>query len=151
MSQKQSQAIRTLVRWRAFQEALAERECQQASARAVAAQISVDEAQAVADTVERRRDELLAERSIDLGLMLAIADFEQKAWDEVRIRTEALDEANGERDQALAAHLQTRSRTRVAETRCERVVALEDDQEEKRIFDRMASLIAAGAREARHD
>lgn len=151
MSRKQSQAIRTLVRWRAFQEALAERECQQASARVVAARIAVDEAQAVADTVERRRDELLAERAIDLGLMLAIADFVQRAWDEVRIRTEALDDASRERDQALAAHLQARSRTRVAETRCERVVALEDDQEEKRIFDRMASLIAAGAKEARHD
>ncbi len=151
MSQKPSQAIRTLVRWRAFQEALAERECQQASARVVEAQLAVDEAQAVADTVERRRDELLAERSIDLGLMLAIADFEQRAWDEVHARTDVRDEAERGREQALAAHLQIRSRMRVAETRCDRVVALENDQEEKRIFDRMASLIAAGAKEARHD
>jgi hypothetical protein len=151
MSQKPSHAIRTLVRWRAFQEALAERECQQASARVVEAQAAVDEAQAVADAIERRRDALLAERAIDLGLMLAIADFEQRAWDEVRARTGTLDEARQARELALSAHLQTRSRMRVAETRCDRVVALENDQEEKRIFDRMASLIAAGTKEAHHD
>lgn len=151
MSRKASQAIRTLVRWRAFQEALAERECQQATARVVEAKAAVDEAQAAADTVQRRRDALLAERSIDLGMMLAIADFEQRAWNEVRNRTHALEEAERAREQALAAHLQARTRTRVAETRCDRLVALENDQEEKRIFDRMASLIAAGAKEANHD
>jgi hypothetical protein len=151
MSQKPSQAIRTLVRWRAFQEALAERACQQASVRVVEAQTAVDHAQAVADAVQRRRDELLAERAIDLGLMLAIADFEQRAWDEVRARTDVLDGAKRGREVALAAHLQARTRTRVADTRCDRVVALENDQDEKRIFDRMASLIAAGPKEARHD
>ncbi len=151
MSQKPSHAIRTLVRWRAFQEALAERECQQASLRVVEARNAVDEAQAVVDAIEKRRDELLAERIIDLGLMSEIAGFEQRAWDVVRTRTDALDEATQARDQALAAHLQTRSRTRVAETRCDRVVAAENDQEEKRMFDRMASLIAAGTKETRHD
>jgi hypothetical protein len=151
MSQKQSQAIRTLVRWRAFQEALAQRECQQASAQVVQAQNAVDEARAVADEIEHRRDALLAERSIDLGLMVAIADFEQRAWDEVRSRTETLDAAERARELALAEHLQTRTRTRVAGTRCDRVVALENDQDEKRIFDRMASLIAAGTKEAHHD
>lgn len=151
MSQKQSQAIRTLVRWRAFQEALAERESRQASARVVRAQTAVDQAQGVADAVQRRRDALLAEHAIDLGLMLAIADFEQRAWDEVRARTDVLEGAERERDQALAAHLQARTRTRVADTRRDRVVALENDQEEKRIFDRMASLIAAGSKETYHD
>ena len=43
------------------------------------------------------------------------------------------------------------ARTRVAEARCDRVVALENDQDEKRMFDRMASLIAAGTKETRHD
>jgi hypothetical protein len=151
MSRKPSHAIRTLVRWRAFQEALAERECQQASLRVVEAQNVVNEAQAVVDAIERRRDELLAERIIDLGLMSEIAGFEQRAWDVVRIRTDAHDEAMHAREQALAAHLQTRTRTRVAEARCDRVVALENDQDEKRMFDRMASLIAAGTKEARHD
>lgn len=151
MSRKPSHAIRTLVRWRAFQEALAERECQQASLRVIEAQTIVDEAQAVVDAIERRRDELLAERIIDLGLMLEIAGFEQRAWHEVHIRTDALDEARHTREQALAAHLQTRTRTRVAKARCDRVVALENDQDEKRMFDRMASLIAAGTKETRHD
>lgn len=151
MSAKPSHAIRTLVRWRAFQEALAERECQQASARVVEAQAAVDQAQARADAIERRRETLLAEPAIDLGLMSAIADFEQRAWDEVSARTGALDEATHAREQALAAHLQARTRTRVAETRCDRVVAQENDHEEKRIFDRMASLIAAGTKETHHD
>jgi ribosomal protein S20 len=59
MSAKQSTAIRTLVRWREFQEALAERECQQASARVLEAQSAVDEAQSVAAAIQARRDELV--------------------------------------------------------------------------------------------
>ena len=73
MSRKPSHAIHTLVRWRAFQEALAERECQQASAHVVKAQSAVDEAQAKADAIENRRDALLAEPAIDLGIACAIA------------------------------------------------------------------------------
>jgi hypothetical protein len=151
MSRKPSHAIRTLVRWRAFQEALAERECQQASLRVVEAQGAVDAAQAVVDAIEKRRDELLAERVIDLGLMSEIAGFEQRAWDEVRVRDDALGEAIHARAQALAMHLETRTRTRVAEARSDRLVAMENDQDEKRMFDRMASLIAAGTKEIDHD
>lgn len=151
MSRKPSHAIRTLVRWRAFQEALAERECQQASLRVVEAQSEVDEAQAVVDAIEKRRDELLAERVIDLGLMSEIAGFEQRAWDEVRVRNDALGEARHARAQALTAHLQTRTRKRVAEARSDRLEAVENDQDEKRMFDRMASLIAAGTKETDHD
>lgn len=151
MSRKASHAIRTLVRWRAFQEALAERECQQASLRVVEAQNAVDDAQAVVDAIEKRRDELLAERVIDLGLMSEIAGFEQRACDALGVRNDVLAEARHAREQALAAHLQTRTRTRVAEARCDRVVALENDQDEKRMFDRMASLIAAGTKETDHD
>jgi hypothetical protein len=151
MSAKQSTAIRTLVRWRAFQEALAERECQQASARVLDAQSAVDEAQSVATAIQHRRDELLGARALDLGLLQAVDEFEQRAADDVRARTDTLDDANRVRDDAISEHLQARARSRVAETRCDRVVLQENDLEEKRLFDRMASLIAVGAMENRHD
>lgn len=151
MSAKQSTAIRTLVRWRAFQEALAERECQQAAARVLEARAAVDEAQAVVDVIQRRRDELLGAQALDLGWLRAVDEFEQRAADEVRARTDTLDAANRVRDDAVSEHLQARSRSRVAETRCDRVVMQENDLEEKRLFDRMASLIAVVAQENRHD
>ena len=151
MSAKQSTAIRTLVRWRAFQEALAERECQQASARVLEARAAVDEAQSVVDAIRSRRDELLGAQALDLGWLRAVDEFEQRAAEVVRARTDALDEASRVRDAALSEHLQARAHSRVAGTRCDRVVLQENDLEEKRLFDRMASLIAVGTMESRHD
>lgn len=151
MSAKQSTAIRTLVRWRAFQEALAERECQQASARVLEARAAVDEAESVVAAIRSRRDELLGAQALDLGWLRAVDEFEQRAADEVRARTDTLDDANRVREEAVSEHLQARSRSRVAETRCDRVVMQENDLEEKRLFDRMASLIAVVAQENRHD
>lgn len=151
MSGKQSSAIRTLVRWRAFQEALAERERQQTSAREARAKSVLDEAEAVAAAIRSRRDELLGARTIDLAVLQAVGEFERIAADDVQARTDALNDARRENEEAVSAHMQARSRSRVAETRLDRVVAQERDLDEKRLFDRMASLIAAGAMEKRHD
>ena len=151
MSANRSVAIGKLVRWRAFQEAIAERAYQQASAQALEAQRATESAQAAADAIVQRRDALLAERAIDLALLQAIGDFEMQAAEFVRQRRDAQREAERVRDDALAAHLEARARTRVAETRFDEVAAQERDQEEKRMFDRMASLLVAAGGGSSHD
>lgn len=143
MSAKRSAAIGTLVRWRAFQEAIAEREYQQASARVLDASAKVDEAQAKAEAIAAHREDMLGRGALDLALLQAVAGFEHRALDVVREKTEVLDECTAGRDRALEGHLRARSATRVAETRRDEVAAEENDVEEKRIFDRMASLIVA--------
>lgn len=145
MSARYAPAISTLVRWRAFEEALAERGCQQASARVLAANDALDKASAVAETIARRRDELLSAGALDLTLLQAVAEFEGLARDEESRRRDALRQCERERDEAIAAHLDARTRTRVAETRRDRVVAEARDQEEKKLFDQMASLLVATA------
>jgi hypothetical protein len=145
MSARHAPAISTLVRWRAFEEALAERSCQQASARVLAANDAHEKASAAADSIARRRDELLSAGALDLTLLQAVAEFEGLARDEEDRRREALRQRERERDEAITAHVDARTRTRVAETRRDRIVAEARDQEEKRLFDQMASLLVASA------
>lgn len=145
MSDRYAPAISRLVRWRAFQEALAERSCQQAAARVLAASDAHEKACAAADSIARRRDELLSAGALDLTLLLAVAEFEGLARDEQTRRLDALRERERESKEAIAAHVDARTRTRVAETRRDRVVAEARDQEEKRLFDQMASLLVASA------
>lgn len=145
MSARYAPAISTLVRWRAFEEALAERSCQQASARVLAASDAHEKACAAADAIARRRDELLSAGALDLTLLQAVAEFEGLARDEQARRLDALRERERQREEAIAAHVDARTRTRVAETRRDRVVAEARDQEEKKLFDQMASLLAASA------
>jgi hypothetical protein len=143
MNQRHAPAISTLVRWRAFQEAVAERVCQQAAGRVLESATALQSARTDADVIVRRRSEMLDAGMIDLGLLQIVAEFERKAWDVVDARRETLRMHERERDDALAEHLAARTRTQVAETRRDRVVAEARDQEEKRLFDRMASLLVA--------
>lgn len=151
MSEMRSLAIRKLVRWRAFQEALSERESRRAAARVARAQDALDAARASADAVARRREDALSQGAIDLGLLRALGEFEQRAHDEVRDSDEALRRAIEAREEARSAHVNARSRLRVARTRGDREAELERDREEKRLFDRMAALIAVRATENDHD
>lgn len=145
MNQRQAPAISTLVRWRAFQEAVAERACQQAARHVLESSSALESAVDDANAIERRREAMLDAGLIDLTLLQAIADFEHRAWDVVDVRKEALRDRERERDDAVAEHLSARSRTRVAETRRDAILAAIADQEEKRMFDRMASLIVASS------
>jgi hypothetical protein len=151
MSNERSRAIGTLVRWRAFQEALAERESLRAAALAAAAQSALDASEAVAEAISRRREGLLGGGAVDLGMLQAIAEFEHRARDQVRDRRDSSTKAKKSRDEAVALHLSARSRLRVAETRCDREITIESEREEKRVFDRMAALIVASAVEKKHD
>lgn len=145
MSGRHAPAISTLVRWRAFQEALAERACQEASGRVVEANAEHAKARDAATAIEGRRVEMLSAPALDLTLLQAVAEFERLAWDEEAVRRGALRERERERDEALSAHLDARTRTRVAETRRDRVVAEARDREEKKLFDQMSSLLVASA------
>lgn len=145
MNQRQAPAISTLVRWRAFQEAVAERACQHTARRVLESSSALESAVDDANAIERRREVMLDAGLIDLTLLQAIADFERRAWDAVDVRKEALRNHERERDDAVAEHLSARSRTRVAETRRDATLAAIADQEEKRMFDRMSSLIVASS------
>lgn len=145
MNDRHAPAISTLVRWRVFQEALAERNCQQASGRVLQANAEHAKARDAATMISGRREELLSGGALDLTLLQAVAEFERVAWDEEALRRDALRACERARDEALATHLDARTRTRVAETRRDRVVAEARDQEEKRMFDQMASLLVASA------
>ena len=145
MSNRQAPAISTLVRWRAFQEALAERSCQEATGRVAKARDEHATACEAAATIGRRREDMLSAGILDLALLQAIAEFEREAWDEQVARRDALHERERERDEALSAHFDARTRTRVAESRHDRIAAELRDHEEKKLFDQMASLLVASA------
>lgn len=137
-------AVSTLLRWRAFREALAERDRIAVAAELHEAGARRDEAQSVAAGVARHREALLSAPNVDLGLLQRVAACETRALDDVRDRLDALAACEQRHDDARAAHLRARADVRVAETRHARLSAEAADLEEKRMFDRMASLVAAG-------
>jgi hypothetical protein len=151
MANDRSQAIDKLRRWRAFQESIAQREHRRALVSAAEAEKAVEEAKRVAEMIESRRHHLMAAPSLDLGLLYAVSEFEQMAWDKVHACVEASDQADIVRDRARERHAQARSRTQVADARHERIAAIDQDAEDKRIYDRMAALVAALPMRASHD
>lgn len=144
MSDTALAAVSTLLRWRAFREALAERDRIAVAAELHEAGDRRDEAQSVAAGVARHREALLSAPNVDLGLLQRVAACETRALDDVRDRLDALVACEQRHDDVRAAHLRARADVRVAETRHARLSAEAADLEEKRMFDRMASLVAAG-------
>ncbi len=136
-------AVSSLVRWRAFREALAERDRDAAAAAVRVAAQSRDDAEVAAEVIARRREGVLTAPNFDLALLQAVSAFETRALDDVAARTDAL--AERAREYALARDAQVRARAdvRVAESRHGRLLAEAADRDEKRMFDRMASLIVA--------
>lgn len=144
-------AVSSLVRWRAFREALAERDRDAAAAAVRAAAQSRDEAQAAAEAMGRRRESMLTAPNLDLALLQAVAAFETVALDDAAACTDALAERTREHALARDAQMHARGDVRVAKSRHGRLLAEAADHEEKRMFDRMASLIAAATGDDSHD
>lgn len=135
-------ALASLVRWRAFREALAERDREAAAAQVRTAQTRCDDADAAVAAIARRRDAVLSAPQLDLDLLQAVSAFETRALDDAASCADALADRERGLERACDAQLRARADLRVAESRHRRLVAEEADREEKRLFDRMASLMA---------
>lgn len=144
MSDTALSAVSTLLRWRAFREALAERDRIAVAAELREAVARRDEARSIAAGVARHREALLSAPDLDLGLLQRVAACEMRALDDVSDRLDALNACERRHEDARASHLRARADVRVAETRHARLSAAAADLEEKRMFDRMASLVACG-------
>lgn len=143
MSRKPSAAVATLLRWREFEEARASetflRRCHETGL----ALERMQQAQAALDAIHARREQVLADQRVDLSLLQAIDAFEAQAWSRLDTRRDEHAAALRQQQAAQDQHVAARAGTRVAETRHERLRAEEREQEEKRMFDRMADLYAS--------
>lgn len=151
MSRSHHAAVATLVRWRSLQEAVAETASRRALAEVHMARTAREHAEASADAIDARRVQALSTGQLDMGLLDALGVFAAHARDALAARDAALTEAEAHRDEAIARQWEARTQTRVASTRHARLAAQERDAEDKRIFDRMAALIAATPREHADD
>lgn len=142
MKEDGCEAVSSLVRWRAFREALAERDRDAAAAAVRAAERCRDDAVAAAEAIARRRESVLTATNLDLALLEAVAAFETRALDDAAACADAFAERTRAHALARDAQLRARADVRVAESRHGRLLAEAADREEKRMFDRMASLIA---------
>lgn len=142
MSARKIAAVRALGRWRAFQEALAERRNLQAAAAVCDARSTLAEAQACAVAIVRRRMDMLVSSQLDPGQLQFVAGMEEGAWHAVAHRQSQLACAEDAAATAQEAHLHARAQTRVVDSRRERLTAAEEDFLEKQRFDRMAALRA---------
>jgi len=136
-------AVSSLVRWRAFREALAARDRDAAAAAVRAAETRRDAAEDAAAVIARRRETVLSAPHLDLSLLQAVATFETRAFDDLTACSEALAERVRTHADARDAQRRARADVRVAESRRDRLLAEAADGEEKRLFDRMASLMSA--------
>lgn len=151
MSARRIDAIVALGRWRAFQQALAERRRLQATRVLADARTALAQTHAVAVSIGLRRQAMWAEPNLDLARLQFIAGIEQHAWDAVAEReTHAADAEIAERA-ACAAHRDARARSRVVDSRRGRWIAADTDRREKQQFDRMAALRAARVGGERND
>jgi hypothetical protein len=135
-----SAAIATLVRWREFQEAQSRVDLMSLACDTMAARECSDQSQTSVDDVRSQLGELFAQSRLDLSLLQHGAQIEDAAWQNLQAARMALSQASEREAIAQASHLQARAKTRVADSRRQRITAEELDREEKTAFDRMAEL-----------
>lgn len=151
MSRTRSDAVATLARWRALQEAVAEGAARRAVAGAHLARDVREAAEGQANAIDARCVVALGAGPLDLAMLGVMGALSSQAREVLADREAEEREANDARDGALAAQYAAHVRTRVVTTRHARLLAEERDADEKRLFDRMAALIAATPQEGRHD
>jgi hypothetical protein len=138
-----------LVRWRGFGESLANDSLRQCRLEADSAAQCVDLATDAVHALQAQRTELAERPLLDLAMLQEALRIEDAAWRRLEEREALLRMARQDESLARAAHLDARTRTRVATARHDRVVASECEQAEKAAFDRMADVYQATKRERR--
>ena len=151
MSERRIDAIKALGRWRAFQQALAERHRWQASRARAEAQDALAQTRAAAVAIARRRQAMLTEARLDPAHLQFVAGIEQRAWDAVAEHDAYMADAEIAERVAREKHRVARIRVRVVDARRDRQVAAEVDRREKQQFDRIAALRAATVAGERDD
>lgn len=143
MNRKPSAAVSTLLRWREFEEARASEAFLRRCNETAQALERMQQAQAALEALNARREQLLGADRVDLTMLQAIDAFQAQAWGRLDTRRDEHAAALRQQQAAQDEHVAARARTRVAETRFDRLRAGERDQEEKLMFDRMADLYAS--------
>lgn len=138
-----------LVRWRSFGESLANDSLRQCRLEADSAARRVDLATETVHTLHAQRAELAGRPLLDLSVLQEALRIEDAAWQRLEEREELLRMARHEESLARVAHLDARTRTRVATARHDRMAASERERAEKAAFDRMADAHQAAKRERR--
>lgn len=138
-----------LVRWRGFGESLASDSLRQCRLEADSAAQRVDLATDAVHALQAQRTELAERPLLDLSMLQEALRIEDAAWQRLEEREALLRMARQDESLARAAHLDARTRTRVATARHERMAASERERAEKATFDRMADVHQAAKRERR--
>ena len=146
MSLRRIQALKTLTRWRTFQDALAEARAA-AAARALAeAKDALAIAESQARALQAHREEVLGRGLLNLDYLDAVSGIEASAWMQAEERSVERDSAHVVHDEAVQACIQTRSAVELVERRRDSAVAEWQDHQEKIGYDRMADMRVAWRR-----
>lgn len=151
MSSRKIDAVAALVRWRSFGQTLAERAHRRASAECTEARTKADAARSNVDAVTHHLRDMLSAPILDLAKLQCVAQMQEHALAVSASRDMDLAEASDKRQAAMSMHLEARTKTRIVESRHERIAAAAADRAEKRDFDRMAELRRQPTLEPSHD
>ncbi len=138
MSARVGKSHRALARWRSFEESVAEGRRLSANACATKAQELDAEARLEHRIVVQYRSDMLDSGTIDLGKLRVAEELEDAACHHRDACNAHLMESILAKGEAMAALSDAKARRRVVDRRNARVLALEKDQSEKRMFDFMS-------------
>lgn len=146
---RNSDAVTTLIRWRGFQEARLADGYRRCAVGTAVAQKKLIDAQALIKGLESARFQWMMAGPLDFARLEISRQLEDAAETEAGRRQEEHEAARAREDEARRGHMESRAQTRVAEMRHQRLLASELEEEDKRLFDRMADLFESTRRRKR--